>query len=172
MELILGEWLMGTTSIHRGRTSMPMPMPDTIMTINTMIRHKNNKRAIPTTAIISAPVSKRRRGNAKHWVLRTTRGGQCTGPTLAGSPLLSRPPPPKVAPVPVAATAPPSLVSTYLARCSLPLLSPLPSLPTTTALSRTPLAPTLAVHPTLHTPSNHRSHIHWLSHESRQSQQL
>jgi len=35
-------------------------------------------------------------------VLRTTRGGQCTSPTHRSSPLLSRPPPPKVAPVPVA----------------------------------------------------------------------
>jgi hypothetical protein len=40
-----------------------------------------------------------------------TRGGQCTGPTLARRPFFPGPRPPKVAPVPVAATrSPPSIL--------------------------------------------------------------
>jgi hypothetical protein len=96
-------------------------------------------------------------------------------PKPRSSPLLSRPPPPKVAPVPVAATAsPPSILSLAhvlgLVFASFFLLS---SSFLLSALSRTPLAPTLAVH---HSTSSYpllpQTHIHWLSHESRQSQQL
>jgi hypothetical protein len=83
---------------------------------------------------------------------------------------------PKSAPVPVAATASPPSILSLAHVLGLVFASFFPSSSFLTYYLHSPKRlwlPTLAVHSTtLHTHFSPQTHIHWLSHERRQSQQL
>jgi hypothetical protein len=117
------------------------------------------------------PFHERRRGNAILWCCLDARRPMHR-PNPRQSPLLSRPRPPKVAPVPVAATAsPPSILSLAhvlgLVFASFFLSSSYHPSTLSNAFGSYTRCALTSSYQLLTT-----NHIHWLSHERRQSQQL